>query len=133
MTLWFGMFGGFPAGPAAVATGARIPDGAVDWRVVRVVVRDSCECCGDENVLLPLPSRELMPPPPVLAVPVFECPASEWMVSGFVATVGAAERVLSTLPFRALVLSSHDKMLPVSWDMEVRAFPADLGTPRRSD
>jgi hypothetical protein len=55
------------------------------------------------------------------------------MVSGFVATVGAPERVLSTLPLRALVLSSHDKMLPVSCDMEVRAFPAGLGPPRRSD
>src|ERR1700677_26993 len=78
VTLWFGAAGaGFPAGAAAVAAGARIPDGAVDWRVVRVVVRDSCECCGDENVLFPLPSRELKPPPPVCAVPVFECAASE--------------------------------------------------------
>ena len=64
--------------------------------------------------------------------PVFECAASgEWYrVCGH---GRRAERVLITRPLRALVLSSQDKMLPVSCDMEVRALPAGRGPPRRSD
>jgi len=70
------------------------PDGAVDCIVVRVVVRDRSEWFGDEKVLLAPPSRELKAPPAVPLVPAFDCPASEWMVSGFVARVGAADLLL---------------------------------------
>ena len=47
-----------------------MPEGVVDWTVVRVVVRDSWLCCGDENVLFgPGHSVEDSPPPAVLDVP----------------------------------------------------------------
>ena len=70
-------------------------EGAVDWMVVRVVVKDCCEWFGDEKVLSLPPSCELMPPPTVLLVPAFDCPASECIVSGFVARVGAADLLLT--------------------------------------
>jgi hypothetical protein len=85
-------------------------DGAVDWSVVSVVVKDSCDCLGEEKVLFPPPSRELSAPPPV---PALEWPASECIVSGFVATVGAADRVLMTRPLNPDVPSSYDVTLPV--------------------
>jgi hypothetical protein len=47
-----------------------IPEGVVDWTVVRVVVRDSWLCCGEEKVLFaPRHSVEDRPPPAVLDVP----------------------------------------------------------------
>ena len=45
-------------------------------------------------MLLPAPSLELKPPPMVLLVPAFDCPASECMVPLLVATVGAADLLL---------------------------------------
>ena len=81
--------------PAAAGPPSMV-DGAVDWIVVRVVVRECSEWFGDENVLLPAPSFELTPPPTVLLVPAFDCPASELMVPVLVATVGAADRLLDT-------------------------------------
>jgi hypothetical protein len=47
-----------------------IPEGVVDWTVVRVVVRDSWLCCGEEKVLFaPGHSVEDSAPPAVLDVP----------------------------------------------------------------
>lgn len=53
-------------------------------------------------LFLPAPSTELKAPP-VFAVKAFERPASEWIVSGFVASVGAADLLLLlTVPFSSL-------------------------------
>lgn len=60
-------------------------DGAVDWIVVRVVVKDRSEWLGEEKVL---------PPPIVLLLPVSAFDLDEWTVSGFVATVGAVDLLL---------------------------------------
>lgn len=80
---------------AALALTLSRPDGAVDCIVVRVVVKLRSEWLGEENVLLrPSPSRLLSPPPIVFEVPALEKPASEWIVSGFVARVGAADLLL---------------------------------------
>jgi hypothetical protein len=70
-----------------------------------VVVSDSCEFCGVEKVLFP-PVRELRAPPFVIFVPAFDCPPSEYIVSGFVATVPAADLVLNTRTPRVLLVSS---------------------------
>ena len=54
-------------------------DGAADWMVVRVVVRDRIDGAGEENVLPSPPPRplEAMVPPPVVQVPAFDRSASE--------------------------------------------------------
>lgn len=94
-----GVWGGcaIDAVPVPAATGPpSMVDGAVDWMVVSVVVKERSEWLGDENVLLPAPSFELKPPTAVLLVPAFDCPASELMVPALVATVGAADLLLAT-------------------------------------
>lgn len=85
-----------------------MPEGVVDWIVVRVVVRDSWLCCGEEKVLFPPrppPSSDDTAPPAVLDVPAWEVP-SEWTVSGFVAKVGAADRLLRNGTLEPLTASS---------------------------
>ena len=69
--------------------------------VVRVVVRLRSEWLGELNVLFLSPSREERPPPTVFEVPVLEKPASECMVSGLVANVGAADLLLLIGAFAA--------------------------------
>ena len=61
--------------------------------VVRVVVKERTDGAGEENVLPSPPPTPLVlkAPPAVVVVPAFECAASEWVVSGFVETVGAAD------------------------------------------
>ena len=63
-------------------------DGAEDWIVVRVVVRERTECAGEEKLL------SLTAPPIVAAVPALDGAISEFTVSGFVDTVGAADLLL---------------------------------------
>lgn len=69
----------------------RIFEGAVDCMVVRVVVRECSEPCGDEKVLPPL--TKLLPP-----VSAFD--RDEWTVSGTVATVGAVDLLLFSIACR---------------------------------
>jgi hypothetical protein len=69
-------------------------EGAEDWMVVRVVVRERTEGAADEKVLPSPPPIELKWPPAVDLVPAFDCAVSEFKVSGFVATVGAADLLL---------------------------------------
>ncbi len=66
-------------------------EGAADWMVVRVVVRERTEGAGEEKVLPSPPPFELSAPPAVDLVPAFDCAVSELTVSGFVARVGAAD------------------------------------------
>lgn len=81
-------------------------EGVVDWTVVRVVVRDSWLCCGDEKVLFaPRHSVDDTAPPAVLDVPAWDVP-SECIVSGFVARVNAAERLLRSGALAPLAASS---------------------------
>jgi hypothetical protein len=63
----------------------RIFEGALDCIVVRVVVREWSEPCGEEKVLPPLLKLVM----PVSALDLVEC-----TVSGFVATVGAVDLLL---------------------------------------
>jgi len=73
-------------------------EGAADWMVVRVVVRERTEGAGEENVLPSPPVRplELRAPPTVTVVPAFESAVavSELTVSVVVETVGAADFLL---------------------------------------
>ena len=73
-------------------------EGAADWMVVRVVVRERTEGAGDEKVLPspPVWPLELRPPPTVTAVPAFESTVgvSEMTVSFVVETVGALDFLL---------------------------------------
>lgn len=101
-----------------------IAEGAVDCIVVKVVVRDSDEFCGEEKVLL----RPSYVAPPVLEVPVFDC-TSEYIVSALVANVGAADLLLliGTLPL--LAESSYDVKLPTRGDVgPYEDAPAPLRT-----
>jgi hypothetical protein len=60
-------------------------EGALDCIVVKVVVRECSDPCGEEKVL---------PPPTKLLVPVSAFDRAEWTVSGTVATVGAVDLLL---------------------------------------
>ena len=60
-------------------------EGALDWIVVKVVVRERSEWLGDEKVL---------PPPIVLLCPVSALERPERIVSLLVATVGAVDLLL---------------------------------------
>ena len=70
-------------------------DGAADWTVVRVVVRERTDGAGEEKVLPSPPPRVLTPPPTVTNVPAFEYAASDIVVSPFVESVGAADFALA--------------------------------------
>lgn len=67
-----------------------IVDGAVDCIVVKVVAKDSWDCCGELKVLFARPLYM----PSVWVVPALEKPVSECMVSAFVASVGALDLLL---------------------------------------
>ena len=69
-------------------------EGAADWMVVRVVVKERTEGAGEEKVLPSPPPLELRAPPAVDLVPALEWAVSEFKVSGSVATVGAADLLL---------------------------------------
>lgn len=69
-------------------------EGAADWIVVRVVVKERTEGAGEEKVLPSPPPLELKAPPAVALVPVFEWVVSEFTVSGFVESVGAVDLLL---------------------------------------
>ena len=71
--------------------------GAVDCIVVSVVVIERTDGAGDEKVLPSPPPRplELTARPAVAVVSVFECAVSELIVSGLVASVGAADLLLA--------------------------------------
>lgn len=75
--------------------------------VVRVVVNDSWEVCGEENVLFARPSYV----PVVLLVPAFDFP-SDCIVSAFVASVGAADLLLRWGALLLLMESSKEAKLP---------------------
>ena len=71
---------------------ARRLEGAADWTVVRVVVRERREGAGEVKVLpSPPPIPLLTAPPAVAMVPGFEFCPSEVVVSGLVETVGATD------------------------------------------
>lgn len=80
-----------------------------------MVVRESWLCCGEEKVLFgprPPPSSDDTAPPAVFDVPACDVP-SEWTVSGFVARVGAADRLLRSGIFDPLTAPSYDVKLPL--------------------
>lgn len=79
-------------------------EGALDWMVVNVVVRERSEWFGDENVL---------PPPTVWLLPVSALDLMECTVSGFVATVGAVDLLLAIGRWCARPPSSTDVKLPL--------------------
>ena len=82
--------------PCWVPAGMRA-EGAADCIVVSVVVRERTDGAGDEKVLPspPVLPLELMAPPAVALEMAFDCAASECTVSVFVATVGAADLLLT--------------------------------------
>lgn len=68
----------------------------MDWIVVNVVVKDREEWFDEEKMLFAPPDCELIAPPAALLMPDFDWPVSEWTVSGFVASVGAADLLLAS-------------------------------------
>ena len=61
--------------------------------MVKVVVSERTDGAGEEKVLPSPPALcpEAAVPAPVVVVPVLDCAASEWVVSGLVETVGATD------------------------------------------
>lgn len=94
-----------------------IVDGAVDCIVVKVVAKDSWDCCGELKVLFARPLYM----PSVWVVPALEKPVSECMVSAFVASVGALDLLLRMGAFGLPVESSYEVKLPT------RSEPTEAG------
>jgi hypothetical protein len=101
--------------------------GAMDWMVVRVVVRERTDGAGDEKVLSP-PRRDSMPPFAVLLVPAREdapcdAAATDRDVSCSVDMVGAIDRVVGGDRPSPSIEDSCDPWSP-DVVVEVMALPA---------
>lgn len=88
---------------------------------MRVVVRDRAEWLEDEKMLPAPPECDDIPAPPApLLIQDFDCAVSELIVSGFVASVGAADLLLSSRCCCPSSLTGKDMKLPVArWSSEV--------------